>query len=461
MLACVLAAGCVGELSTATDHGDTGGETDSEDGDSDPSWDDEPEGDPDHDPEDDWGPCMDGCLYDEECAPDERCVPCECVPDLWCLHSWPEPECGDGVQTANEECDGAQDCAEGCLAPDPPQWSIERPDAEFIALALDPDGSVLVTGSTELPEAPRSVFVRKLGPDGQQHWSWGPEDLTDIRDVAVTADGTALLAATRRLAEDDVRPWIVALDHAGALLWDVVDDEHGMAWALTIAPDGSLLVLDTVAGTPFRLAKRDATGSLMWALEPPGRARGLATDNGGNVYVAGETEHVVDGWYVNAGWIGAYNGDGEELWSDVVWTRGAYGAHDIAVTTDGHVVIAGNAGSGMWIRAYERSGNLLWDHTCFGSAAGYGEAVAAAADGRVVVGGAYAGVRPSSPYELPAPWVLVLDPDGQPEWTRSLSILNGADHGSAHDVAVGGDGSITAIGSRRLGDQQRAWITRW
>ena len=137
-----------------------------------------------------------------------------------------------------------------------------------LGVALDPGGNVYVAGRTngELPgqtsTGPRDAFVRKYGPDGDELWTrqFGTSGDDDVREIAVDAEGNVYVGG----------------------------QTSGILPGQTSAGDTDAFV-----------RKYDSNGDEQWTRQfgssGRDRARAVALDSGGNVYVAGETRDALPG----------------------------------------------------------------------------------------------------------------------------------------------------------------------
>lgn len=170
------------------------------------------------------------------------------------------------------------------------------------ALAVDSAGSVYVVGGTN-SFGDSHLFVLRFAPDGTLVWQriWGP---AAGEGIAVGPDGNLYASgvgprAGAALGADTV---LLKLDPAGALVWqrtysaaEIVDSRGGV----TVAPDGSVYVAGAVQEVTQTvvldalLVKFGPDGSLIWDRAWGGRsgdvAGGVAVLPDGRVVLAGDT----------------------------------------------------------------------------------------------------------------------------------------------------------------------------
>ena len=175
-------------------------------------------------------------------------------------------------------------------------------------VAVAADGSVYVTGETEVAGPSNNLLLRKYGPNGALLWSKTYAGVANCEDggygVAVAADGSVYVTGLTYAAGQSYNLLLRKYSPAGALLWmktfnGVANGEDG-GNAVAVAADGSVYVTGwtDVAGQSFNLLLRkySPNGALLWMKTYNGAANGL--DSGyavvvaadGNVYVSGRTE---------------------------------------------------------------------------------------------------------------------------------------------------------------------------
>ncbi|HXU84048.1 MAG TPA: hypothetical protein VN914_21785 [Polyangia bacterium] len=138
------------------------------------------------------------------------------------------------------------------------------PGLDAAALALAPDGSIAIVGST--PAIRADLVVRKLGAGGDELWSRSFDGGGDDRGFAVAVDGAGnVIAGGTAFSPEQTRQtlWLRKYDGAGAALW-TRDGEYGSAVAIVSDATGALVVADGLAHS-FVLRKYDGAGNVLWA----------------------------------------------------------------------------------------------------------------------------------------------------------------------------------------------------
>jgi uncharacterized delta-60 repeat protein len=169
-------------------------------------------------------------------------------------------------------------------------------------VAVGSDGSVYVTGSTN-SFGGEHLLVLRFGPDGTLEWQriWGP---AGGEDIAVGPDGNLYAAGLgpRAGAPSGADLVLLKLDPTGILVWqktysaaEIVDARGG----LTVAPDGSVYVAGAVQEVTQKvvldalLVKFTPDGNVAWDRAWGGRSgdvgRGVTVLPDGTVMLAGDT----------------------------------------------------------------------------------------------------------------------------------------------------------------------------
>ena len=294
-------------------------------------------------------------------------------------------------------------------------------DDHAVSLALGPNGTVAVTGSSSATNGTAdyaTVVYRVYVPvtEAWVHRYNGPANSNDYAN-AVAVDGRGNVVVTG--ASDNGTNWdyytakYAAAD--GALLWEKryngPANSYDEAYAVTVDGSGNVIVTGSSISSgseDYYTAKYAAAdGALLWEnrYNGPGNdeddGNAIVVDAGGNVVVTGGSDNGTNDDYYTARYAAAdgallwekrYNGPGNN--SDI--------ATAIALDRSGNVVVTGQSiGSGSGYDYYtakyaEANGALLWEKRYNGPANGYDFASAVAIDSNgnvVVTGGSHNGTN--------------------------------------------------------------------
>jgi hypothetical protein len=258
------------------------------------------------------------------------------------------------------------------------------------------------------------------------------------------------------------------------------------ARAVATDPDGNVLIAGTVseqfpsfdpAGLNSRafVAKYSRSGVLQWAhkfpvpgnVGVPDEANGVASDAGGNVYVAG----VVQGEFAGQTHAGGtrdiavlkYSPAGNLLWARQFGSDGEDHGRALAVDAAGNVFIVGEAGQlplqpplqgELFIAKYDTNGNRLWIRQWGSGGDGAnrdsGRGVAVDAAGNAYMAGYipfnYAGTTPGGSGDG---FVAKYDTNGNQVW---FSRIRGLGPDEANAIAVAADGNTIYVTGRTNSD---------
>ncbi len=250
------------------------------------------------------------------------------------------------------------------------------------AIAVDPKGNVYVTGDSYGSESGYDYATVKYDGDGNEVWVArynGPGDYTDFaRAIAVDSKGNVYVTglsyrngvtydyATVKYDRDGNEVWAARYNGPG--------NDYDYARAIAVDPKGNVYVTGDSygSGTGFDYAtvKYDGDGNEVWAVRYSGsgnnddRARAIAVDPFGNVYVTGNSYGSGTGSdYATV----KYDRDGNEVWAARYSGPGDYPdyAWAIAVDPKGNVYVTGNSygsgtGSDYATVRYDGDGNEVW-----------------------------------------------------------------------------------------------------
>jgi hypothetical protein len=264
-------------------------------------------------------------------------------------------------------------------------------------VATDGDGNVYIAGVTlgSLGGSNRGsgdAWVSKYSAAGALRWKrqLGTARFEFARGVATDGDGNVYIAGYTEGAlggqnQGDSDAWLAST--IGALRWKrqlgtaAFDEAQGVA----TDGDGNVYIAGQTGGSlggPNRgsgdawAAKYSATGALRWKRQLGtaafDEAQGVATDGGGNVYIAGATGGSLGGPSrgFDDAWVAKYSAAGALLWRRQLGTADFDDATGVATDGGGNVYIAGWTGGSLgggnqgsvdaWVAKYSVTGGLRW-----------------------------------------------------------------------------------------------------
>lgn len=255
------------------------------------------------------------------------------------------------------------------------------------ALAIDAQGNVYVTGSSNGPGATSTDFITiKYNNSGIKQWEaryFGPENKIDIAtQIALDQQGNAYVAGRSEKNGQSFDIVTVKYNNAGIEQWNKRYNGPGnfddYANSLLVDLNGNVYVAGEIRATggqtfDFVTIKYNPAGEEKWVKVFNGtansddKAKSLAIDSKGNVIVVGST--VVD---ASATWMNdfltiKYDSAGNEIWRKKYNGPGNSSDGAVCVKTDAidNIYVAGSSHSGsgdmdLTVVKYTKDSALLW-----------------------------------------------------------------------------------------------------
>ncbi len=264
-------------------------------------------------------------------------------------------------------------------------------------LAVGPDGSVVVTGSSRTEDTGRDYLTVKYDAEGVELWSRRYDGARSRSEeaVAVAVDDSGHVYVTGDADDEYVT---IKYDSDGNRIWlrryNGPKQLGGIASAMALGPEGNIHVTGWSANE-YATLKYDPAGSLLWvALEQVGeRAWAIAVGPGGTVHVTGHTSS--DGGTSRRDiYTVSYDAAGNRMWTARYNNEddGGDEARELEVDQVGNVFVAGSSrreggASQPVVLKYEQDGALAW-LTSHSDRGGAGD-LAVDAAGRLYLAGYY------------------------------------------------------------------------
>ncbi len=372
-------------------------------------------------------------------------------------------------------------------------WEITPARGGGSGIAIDPDGNVVVAGTSwsaedEDDDQRQDAWLGKFDSAGREIWTsrFGGERRDFAYDVAADNEANLFVVGTEEVLGNS-RAFVRKLDSDGTEIWartagggvtgrdraqGVATDAGGNAFVAGAVDVGDYLDFDA---DPW-LRKYDPDGNELWTVTVPGGddfAYGVATDPQGDAIIVGQAE-VEDGqdWVA---FMRKYDADGNELWASEFEREGDNAAIAVATDDGGNIYSTGNVTVDQWseeygteshrvvaasIRKLDPDGVELWSQTFEADvgtpgddpvAMGFGIAPTPEG-GAFVVGYASEGAGGDI-------WIGRYGSDGEPISTRRIDCPRGGDDQGA-GVAIDGSGRFYATG-HLCESPAEIWIARF
>ncbi|MFC2172630.1 hypothetical protein ACFLU6_08370 [Acidobacteriota bacterium] len=347
------------------------------------------------------------------------------------------------------------------------------------ALVIDGSGNVFVAASSAGVGTHLDYATIAYDSSGNEIWQErysGPANGPDFPGtIALDADGNVYITGSSEQATSDYDAVTIAYDSSGNQLWMALYDgpgspgsqidEDGLGW-MVLDDSGNIYLSGYCTGDGTRAdiltIAYDSSGNELWVATYDGpassddRGRGIAMGPDGNLYVVGLSYDPESDWdYVtisydtsgNQRWVARYDGPASS--QDYV--------RDIGVSPSGRVIVTGssrNADSDFdWATiAYDAYGNVRWTESYAGALGydDYANALAFDTWGRIYITGTL-GIASMGKADV---LTVAYSPSGNELWT---AIYNGPgnDYDRSTSIALDASGNIYVSGeSDRLPDNR-------
>lgn len=299
-----------------------------------------------------------------------------------------------------------------------------------------------------------------------------------VAGVVVDGSGHVVLVGTTKGhlgGSTRDRSWLAKYDDGGKRLWQrqvEIRDAAGVA----IDPAGDLVIAGTVPGSLGRdlmIAKFDGAGQPKWErtldISDYDNVTSIAADGMGNILIAGyagyDQRETLDAWVVKT------DSEGDLLWTRFVFDQFSSAierARGVTSDENGNVIACGYTefgtyGDDAWVAKYAADGTLRWKRVL--GTEGFDEANAVIADGTdVIVAGSTGGALGGRLRGGMDAVVIGYDGRGKVRWKRQLGTADGDD--AAYGVATSDGGTTFIAGvidyrSNTLGEMGDAFVAAY
>lgn len=228
----------------------------------------------------------------------------------------------------------------------------QGPNRPLRAMALQPDGKILIGGFFTLVHGTNRNHIARLNTDGTVDQFFNPSGGPDnpVYGIALLPDGKVVLGGAFTTFNNVSRPGVVMLNTNGTLYtgFNPGLGANGVVYGVAVQQDGKVLIVGdfaTVANVPRNgVARLNTDGSLDTTFDPGSAANGpvraVTVQPDGKVLIGGSFTQVNG---VNRGYMARLNADGsldEGFLSSVQGGNGSVFA--ITLQADGKILVGGD-----------------------------------------------------------------------------------------------------------------------
>ena len=361
-------------------------------------------------------------------------------------------------------------------------------------MATDSLGNVFICGFTagELAEGQKKgrydAFLAKYDPGGSQLWlkQLGTSEDDIAYGIAIDPNGNVYISGITvgelesgkaHGSEDtyDSDAFIAKYDSDGNQIWlrqiGTAKDDYANAIATDASGNvficgftyGDLAPGQAKGGIDAYLAKYDPNGTQVWlkqlGTKDSDRARGIATDGSGNVFICGTTEGDLEpGQHrgVRDAFLAKYDPEGDQVWLKQLGTTLDDYASAIATDALGYVFICGtthgdlepgqhHGGLDAYLAKFDPNGVQLWLKQLGTEDSDYASAIATDATGNVFISGFTTGdLEPGEDKGGEDAFLAKYDAGGNQVWIKQLGT-DGSDKANA--IATDANGHVFISGT--------------
>jgi uncharacterized delta-60 repeat protein len=224
------------------------------------------------------------------------------------------------------------------------------PSSLVTAMALQPDGKVIIGGHFAYVDGVPCGFIARLNADGSLDTSFDPGSGVQgtVETMALQADGKVLIAGTFSAVNNVPRGRVARLNADGSVdaTFDPGSGADNTVFTLAVLPNNKVLIggeFATVGGASRqRIARLNENGSLDVTFDPGSGANRMVHD----IALQTDGKVVVGGWFdmmdgVAHGFITRLNADGSVDTGFDPGSGAPPGVKVVAVQPDGKVLIGG------------------------------------------------------------------------------------------------------------------------
>jgi hypothetical protein len=324
------------------------------------------------------------------------------------------------------------------------------------------DGGYAIAGITKsFGAGDWDVYVVKLDATGNLQWTrtiGGPESDGGNSLIQTSDGGYAIAGYTESFGAGKMDVYVIKLDANGNLQWTTTIGGKGwdVGTSLIQISDGGYAIAGFTSSFgagdyDVYVVKLDAHGNLQWTKTIGGKKEDVGTSliqtSDGGYAIAGFTSSFGAGDYDI--YVVKLDANGNLQWTTTIGGKEDDKGHSLIQTSDGGYAITGftsSFGAGradVYVVKLDANGNLQWTKTIGGPASETGFSLIQTSDG----GYAITGFTSSFGAGRADVYVVKLDANGKPQWTKTIGAKN--ENLSKSSLIQTSDGSYVIAGTTR------------
>ena len=307
--------------------------------------------------------------------------------------------------------------------------------------------------------------------DGSSQWAvhLGGANADLASAIVQTGDGGYAMAGyTGSFGAGNVDLWVVKINSNGSIAWEKTygDSNLNFASTMTTTADGGFMVAGSTGNYHpqwfgYWVLRLDSNGEVLWQKKFGSGGTNFVSQvietSNGDFLMVGET-----GTFSTParGWILKLDANGNSLWQKIYGGSETAKFYSVQETSEGYMVAGylrpvATGKTDAWVVNLDTEGNITWQKSYQAPSAVMATSIKRSLSGNYIVAGQYNSSSGYSDF-----WVIMLEPDGDILWQKSL--LRIATYDTAWAVEETSDGNIILVGEiDKYTASSAFWVVKW